>query len=267
MNERIVKYLKYRRHLHRASSVILSFPKSGRTFLRFAIGLYLKELHRLEIPLKEITETQHFHYRFNLPLIFFDHFGSPHLKSYRKIGSINLNLLKSKSKIFLYRDPRPVVYSNYFQFFERGDCNKVVNERLPPKNIEQFIFGELGGLKSIAEYYKLIKDLGNQNEILFVSYKNMIQKKYDILKDIIKYLAIDFDKRIVLKVVAESDKDNMAQLEKNGLLNDYHFGGSNKLNSKVNMDRPKWNEALSSSTVDRMNEFCEDHFDPMFLEF
>lgn len=267
MLTKIRKKYRYTKNLHRASSVVISFPKSGRTLLRFILGMYLKEFYSLDTSLKDITNFKKFHIRNNLPFTFFDHFGNPHLISHQKINNLNLKPLANKTKIFLHRDPRPQVYSNYFQFFYRGDYKKLINEPMPSKDIEKFIFGSIGGLKSISNYYKLIDNYQFNGNILYVPYKQLIGHKTETLVKILEALEYDVDEKIINKVITQSSKENMADLEKKGLLNDYFFGGTNNENSKVSTNRLKWNEFLSNNFVDKMNLYCSENFDKKFLEF
>ena len=261
------KKYRYIKNIQNCDSIIISFPKSGRTLLRFMLGLYLKELFSLDTSLKEITNFKKFHTINQLPFIFFDHFGNPHLISYKKINKTNLKPLHYKTKIFLHRDPRHQVYSNYFQFFFRGDCKKVDKKLMPSRDIEEFIFGEIGGLKSISKYYELLNNFKFKTNMLFISYKEMIKNKKKLLKQILEFLNFEVDTNILEMVVEKSSKENMAILEKKGLLNDYHFGGKNDKDSKVNKNRPKWNEFLNDETIEKMNLFCYDNFDKKFLEF
>ena len=104
------------------NTYIISYPKSGRTWLRALIGKYLSKKHNL--PNKKLLETEYITKVSNIPIARFTHDGAEWtqgnpLKLLLHIEYYNLPKNKSKYKnknvILLQRDIKDTVVSAYFQ--------------------------------------------------------------------------------------------------------------------------------------------------------
>ena len=213
---------------------IISFPKAGRTWLRMLIGVYLNEKFNLKIDSKNVSVIQNFHnLSEQIPKFSVTHWADPQFKHYKDVD-IPTFFLRNKPLIFLIRDPFDVSKSFYHQFYSRGAKLKARNKREFPEKLEEFIFGDFGGFKSVIEYHKSIKSLENnyKGRILIIKYEDLKLNPENKLSELLSFINIEIDKNIVLKAVNFSTKDNLSKLEKAGLLNNYHFGGIGQ-NAKV----------------------------------
>ncbi len=259
----VPKFLKDEYKHYLTDYYIVSFPKAGRTWLRFLIGYYLNKKYNLNLSLNEITITRLF-YKYNLPYINFSHFGDPHLIKRWDIKEIKFNKLKKKKVVFLYRDPRPQSVSNYYQFFYRGDFAKVKNE-IPFNNIDKFILGDLGGINSIIDYYNLMYAYSKNNNVFFLKYEDLINSTHDTMKSLLLYLNISVELDLLNETIKMGDKKNLSYLESKNLLNEYHFGGTSGTNSKVRKNKKKWNEEIKASTLNEVNNLVNEKLNPFFL--
>lgn len=260
----IPKFLKNEYKHYVTDCYIVSYPKAGRTWLRFLLGYYLNEKHNLNLSLSEITTTRLF-YKYNLPYINFSHFGNPHLIKKWNINKINFNMLRKKKVVFLYRDPRPQSVSNYYQFFHRGDYTKVTNE-IPDNNIDEFILGDLGGINSIINYYNLMYVYSMNNNVFFLKYEDLLNNTNETMKSLLTYLNLSIDLDLLNETVVMADKKNLSYLESKKLLNAYHFGGTSDTNYKVRKDKKKWNEEIKPTTLNEVNKLVVKKMNPFFLK-
>ena len=260
----IPQFIKdYYKH-HVTDYYIISYPKAGRTWLRFLIGYYLNKKYNLNLPLSDITITRLF-YKYNLPYINFSHFGDPHLIKRSNIKEIKFNNLSKKKVVFLYRDPRPQSVSNYYQFFHRGDCLKVKGE-IPENNIDKFILGDLGGINSIIDYYNLMYEYSKNNNVFFLKYEDVIKKTNETIKSLFLFLNIPIDSNLLIETIEMSNKKSLSELENKGLLNKYHFGGTSDSNSKVRKNKKKWNDDLKPSTIKTINNILIDKLNSFYFK-
>lgn len=213
---------------------IISFPKAGRTWLRMLIGVYLNKKFNLDIDSKNLSLIQKFNnFSEQIPKFSVTHWADPQFKYYKDV-KIPTFFLRNKPLIFLIRDPFDVSKSFYHQFYSRGAKLKAWNESKFSEKLEEFIFGDFGGFKSVIQYHKSIKSLQNnyKGKILIIKYEDLKINPKNKLCELLNFINIEIDENIVLKAVNFSTKDNLSILEKSGLLNDYHFGGKGQ-NAKV----------------------------------
>ncbi len=109
------------RRYRSADVIILSVGKSGRTWLRVLLNKYLALHTGREFSLADLDD-----YDGSLPKILFDHEAWSHFCDnpwYKRLAGRNVipdTLLRRKKIVLLYRDPRDVVVSLYFQKTRRS---------------------------------------------------------------------------------------------------------------------------------------------------
>src|SRR3954470_16339839 len=113
------KQWRHARQLRRADVCLISYPKSGRTWLRLLVGeaidahfdLGATPTMRLEVwPLRELRE--------GVPAVFVYHDDLPQQKTPDELHA-SKSKYRHKKVIFLARDPRDVMVSQYFHRTKR----------------------------------------------------------------------------------------------------------------------------------------------------
>ncbi len=244
---------------------LISFPKSGRTWIRMLIGFYVNNLYNLKIPLYELSITQRLYkYNRNIPRIAVSHYGNPHLIHIDDI-KLNKNKFNNKKVIFLIRDPRPIAVSNYYQFMFRGDKKKS-NIKKFSGSINDFVLGDYGGIKSIVKYYNLwIKHYAQSTDFHVIRYEELLKNTANEFKKIILILDLPINNNLIEKTINFCNISNLKQLEIEGKLNAYHFGGDDEKNSKVrSAGKKKWFDEVNSETRKKMNEIIYNKLDKRF---
>lgn len=250
--------LKYKRlissywKVYRSDIHFVSYPKSGRTWLRMLLGSYLNKLFNLNIDNKKISLIQDFGYVTTIiPKFSMTHWNDPQLKRFSNVR-LNTRFFNSKPLIFIIRDPFDVAKSYFYQFHFRGEKFQVINKNNYSSDIEEFIFGDYGGLKNIIAYHNKIKQITDtyKGKTLVIKYEDLKTDNIKSLNKLVSFLNIEFNEDTAKFSQSFSDKENLSNLEKRGLLNDFHFGGSGngakvrseskELTKKMNVLRTKY---------------------------
>ena len=140
-------FLQYCRFLE-TDAFLISYPKCGRTWLRIMLGWYVGgldapnplEVYRLScmLPGYRRLEVSHDDY--------------PHWKTADRLFT-DKEAYRNKIVLFLVRNPRDVLVSNYFQFTRRKDMELAkVNFS---GTISDFIRNPVGGIAGLVGFYNI----------------------------------------------------------------------------------------------------------------
>ena len=143
---------------------VLSYPKSGRTWLRTMLGSMVCAQYGLKV--ENPMELQHFwKLSSGIPNIGFTHDDSPNLKFGHEVEE-DKSRYRNKRVLLLTRDPRDVLVSYYFDAKNRMkviDCD-----------ISTFIHEEKGSVDAIVAFYNAWAEARYvPRDFLWVSYEEM----------------------------------------------------------------------------------------------
>ena len=160
-------------HAHRnAAAYLVSFPKSGRTWLRLLIGHVLTKHYNLEhvptealVDITRLAELQH-----GVPKIIVTHGGSPFMKTPEELIP-PAKKYKGKRVILLIRDPRDTVVSSYY---ERKKRSNVYHTAPYQGTLWDFLNEQAGSFQTILRYLELWNDQHDACEaFLLVRYEDL----------------------------------------------------------------------------------------------
>lgn len=248
------------------SYYLISYPKAGRTWIRFVLGHYINEKYNYRLPIKEVTLLRKFYKWNDFPYINVNHYGDPHLIKSENINEGMIKNILGKKMIFIYRDPRPQVISNYYQYFFRGDNKKYKGDEKISTDINQFVLGNTGGIKSIVKYSNLFTDLIKKNKCLLIRYENLKKEPKSEFSKMLNFMEIELDDLLLEDAIHLGKKDNLKYLNDLGLLHSYHFGGKDDKDSKVRFSKKHWTEELKSEVIDEVNRVYENELNRFFRE-
>jgi len=166
-------HTEYRR-LQQADIVIVSYPKSGRTWLRVMLSRYFQL--RYGIPEGSVLGFDNFHAMDRrVPKIFFTH--DNYLRDYTGEGEARTSF-RDKRMVLLVRSPQDVVSSSYFQWKFRTQAHKKELNQMPPHgaDISMFEFAMWGssGLPNIVSFLnEWSRAISGIREILVVRYEDL----------------------------------------------------------------------------------------------
>lgn len=166
-----------RAQIERATTVALSFPKAGRSWVCFFLAQYLAE--RTNAPLHlDLLAPGH-----ELPPIAFLH---EHIDVFEDIVApprlLNERLLLRRRLLVLVRDPRDSLVSYWYE--------KRVREARPvPARLEEFAESAVYGIERISEGTNLLLDLyeAHPGDRLLVSYERLSEDPADRLRRVLSF--------------------------------------------------------------------------------
>lgn len=189
-----------------AKYVVVSFPKSGRTWLRATLTFYYAERYGLaDPPLLEFANLHHLDRR--IPKIYFTHDEEATLRP-DELGRDKSRYAR-KHVLFVSRDPRDVCVSLYFHRRHR--------DRDLDQPIFEFATGEAGGLRTTIEFMNIWRAALKQIPAsLEISYEAMHAESEQTLAKILRFFGEEPDPRAVRIAIERARFDRLQSLERKG---------------------------------------------------
>ena len=216
---RIERWLRGReqyRKLQRADCVIVSFGKSGRTWLRVMLSRFYQVRHGLSQ--RHLIGFDNLHLRNRaIPKIFFTH--DNYTKDYT--GNLNSKVdYAGKKVVLLVRHPADVAVSQYYQWQYRMKPNKVALNRYPERGqdlaIFDFVTREYAGLTRTIDFMNgWAGEAGRSDGVLVVRYEDMRAQPERILGQILAFIGTPGTEDEVRDAVAFASFENMRKMETN----------------------------------------------------
>ena len=201
--------------LKRADIVVVSFGKSGRTWLRVMLSHLFRVKHKL--PKNAILGFDNFHnLAGDVPKIFFTH--DNYIKDFTGEDD-NKKPFYGKKVVLMARDPRDVAVSQFFQWKFRMKPNKMLINDYPPPGTEvelfDFVVGENGGgMPKIIEYLNLwARESAHIDEFYLVRYEDLRREPEGELRKLLDFMAVDADDSTIKAAVEYSAYENMKKME------------------------------------------------------
>ena len=201
--------------LQKADIVVVSFGKSGRTWLRVMISHLFRVMYQL--PENAILGFDNFH---NLnpavPKIFFTH--DNYIKDYTGDRS-SKQPFYNKRVVLLARDPRDVAVSQFFQWKFRIKPTKVAINNYPPMGTDislfDFITGDNGGsMGAVADYLNLwAKESDKVENFHLLRYEDLRSDPHGELRRLLDFMQVDASDEHVNAAVEYSAYENMKKME------------------------------------------------------
>ncbi len=208
----------YTRHwLWPRGSFVISYPKSGRTWLRLMLASVLSQLTGRPLSLDVHTFGDP---RRNIPWIFFTHDGAGLSKA--EEGSADAVFFRGKRVLLLVRDPRDVVISHFHQARARKRI------RLAVGDLDSFIRGPLGIDRVIAFMNRWAGRRSVPERFAILRYEDMHADPLAALRSAAEFFTIPrVTDDALAAAVRQGSFDRMRELEAAGLLNDQRLRPGN----------------------------------------
>jgi hypothetical protein len=214
--ERWLRGREQYRKLQRANCVIVSFGKSGRTWLRVMLSRFYQIRHGLSE--RHLIGFDNLHLRNRaIPKIFFTH------DNYTKDYTGNLDSkadYAGKKVVLLVRHPADVAVSQYYQWQYRMKPNKVALNRYPERGrdlgIFDFVTREYAGLTRTIDFMNgWAGEAGRSDDLLVVRYEDMRAHPEQVLGRILAFIGTPGSEDEIREAVAFASFENMRKMEAN----------------------------------------------------
>lgn len=185
---------------------VISYPKSGRTWLRTMIGRVLDKHYGLG--LRNPMEVQHFwKLSSDIPCVAFTHDDEPHLKTADEIGTDKSKYARKKI-LLLVRDPRDVIISYYFDARNRMkiiDCS-----------LDEFLTGGRGSIESVIAFYNAwAAARGIVRDFLLMTYEDMHRAPEENLARALEFIGVEgVADSLVQETVEYASFENLKRIER-----------------------------------------------------
>lgn len=242
---------------------VVSFPKSGRTWLRMLLAHYFAEVYGVRVD-PEITDQWRRNPR--IPATRFTHLGSD--KPMRRECSFDFLRYRDKRVVYLYRDPRDVTLSYYFHVNKRW--GKTPNEL---KEIGDFIRDERYGIARVVGFMNLVADnLRHWPRVKRVSYEALHHDGKGVLTEVLRHIdrrAVDAD--LVREAVRACSFSRMRRMEAEGEVRHDSLqpgDGADPQSFKVREGRiGAHRRHLSTEDLAFVNRYTKSHLNPIYDDY
>ncbi len=185
---------------------VISFPKSGRTWLRVLIGKYLSLKYNL--PENKILSTMFMSSSSGLPTVRFSH-GEYGMKKLRKNHRLSDNKQKyaDKKVILLGREIKDTLISGYFHATKRA--------RIFEGSISEYIASETFGASKIIEFYvNWTRSRHIPDSFLFIRYEDLQQDTENTLRKTLSFIGeISIEENLLRDAIEYCSFPNLKKLE------------------------------------------------------
>ncbi|MEN8108951.1 MAG: sulfotransferase domain-containing protein [Pseudomonadota bacterium] len=212
--ERWLRGREQTRRLREADIVIVSFGKSGRTWLRVMLSRLYQVKHGLSQ--RYLLGFDNFHAMNRaIPKIFLTH--DNYIKDYTG-NADNKSDFYGHKVILLARDPRDVAVSQYFQWRYRMKPNKKVLNQYPGDGKDvpafDFVMDRDAGLPKIIDFMNL---WANEREHLqgffLLRYEDLRSKPGETLQALLEFIGTPGTADEIAEAVEFSSYENMKKME------------------------------------------------------
>lgn len=252
--ERWLRGREETRRLERADVAVVSFGKSGRTWLRVMISRYYQLVYG--IPERVLLGFDNYHRRnAKIPKIFFTH--DNYIKDYTGEFDSKASFY-SKKVVLLVRNPKDIAVSQYFQWQHRMRPAKKKLNQYPPHGAEvsayDFVMDPNCGLPDIIRYLNLwAREADRVEKLLIVRYEDMRSDPNKALRRIMEFIDEDVaDSSAVDGAVEYSSVDSMRKLEERNVF--WFAGGRMKPGKKGDPNTYKVRRAKVDGYRDYFND-------------
>lgn len=189
----------------RNNNVLVSYPKSGRTWLRALIGKYYSLKYQVDED--ALFSSKKTAARYKMPRITHDGASMKARKHYSEIAGVR-NDYAGQRVIFLGRDVKDTLVSAYFQAVKRIEVFD--------GSISEFVRSEYFGAHKIMTFLDAwSKSKHIPDNYLWVSYEGLQENAADVLEEVLKFLGEESPSRAIIeKAVDHCSFSNMKTLEK-----------------------------------------------------
>ena len=220
--KRLERWLRGRwefRSLQRSDATVVSFAKSGRTWLRLMLSRFYQL--RFGLPEGSFLEFDNLH-AMNpaVPRVFFSH--GNYIRDYRDDWETKRHF-RGKPVVLMVRDPRDVAVSQFFQWQHRMRPSKMRLNDYPPPGAEvsrfDFVMESVAGLGAIVEWMnQWATEMRERAGIHVVRYEDLRRDPKEHLAALVAFLGTPATEDEITAAVDYAAFENMRRLEESGAI-------------------------------------------------
>jgi hypothetical protein len=211
--ERRLRGYEESRKLARADGVVVSFGKSGRTWLTVLLSRYFARKYGL--PEGRVMNFDDFHRRNRaIPVLFFTH--DNYITDYWGRERA-LDIYGRSPVVLLVRDPRDTAVSQYFQWKHRMSKRKKIINAYPLEDIGiyDFVTSAAAGIPKIVSFMNgWASNIGHSPNLLVVKYEDLRAQTREELRRVLMFFGQTPSDAELDDCVTHASVDNMRRMER-----------------------------------------------------
>ena len=243
--------------LSEADAVVVSFPKSGRTFVRAMLArLYqrrfgIDERGLLEFPMVRRAPAE-------APRVLFTHAGD----AMRRPDEIHLDESDfARAKLVLIaRHPADIAVSRYFHLKYRS--RDPARRELTEQPLESFVWTERGGIPSIVAFLNRFAAMPG---VTVIRYADFVNEPEVALQRLAKAIGLEVTREDIADAVQFASLPNLKAREKEGYFTSARLRPARRgdeKSGKVRSGSVGGYRDLPEETVERIDTYVRDNLDP-----
>lgn len=258
-----VRFSKWSSHFSKRRNFFISYPKSGRTWVRFLVNAYKAKLFRVDVPnifkVERKLRLQHH--------VEWTHLAGHQKNAYYAMRPDNVALLKKTPCVFMIRNFHATLASAWFQVTERLGVSL--------DNTDSFLFGkEFGIMHMISFYNSWIEIAAQLEEVRYVSYEKLKTDTREEFAKILESLGLPLDEMLISETLEMGSFENMQRLGASEAYANTVLAPTNRSNpdsAKVRSGSAgSFRELFTDEQINCINEAIKKYFvgykDPIFAE-
>ncbi|MDQ3877523.1 MAG: sulfotransferase domain-containing protein [Actinomycetota bacterium] len=256
------RYASLRHSLRKPPDTFLcSYPKSGRTWLRFMIATYLADANGLGID----VDFQNLFWlvpadtsdpvRGRSAYRFRNDDRIPEIVTSHLEFDANAGPFSKRPVVFVVRDPRDLLVSKYFsrRFRERGFDGP----------LSDFVRDEVEGIPNLVHYLNSWADRLERDDALVVSYEALSSDTPNELARVLSFAGVEVEDRSLDRAIEAGAFDRMKELEAKVPIPSYPYDVSDPNAARMRKGKVGGHaDHLDEDDVAYIRFFIEDHLAP-----
>lgn len=239
-------YLKW--WVRRRADFVVSFPKSGRTWLNAMIAAVLAQSMARPFSLDLVRMTRGWR---KLPAIIFTHDDAEH-----DTIAHDKRFYRNRAVLFLARDPRDVVVSYYYELSRR--------QRTFQGDLQAFLWHPRFGLPRIVEFLNTWADCRSAlPRFLSIRYEDLHRSPMESLRSVLEFLRLPGEEKDIQGAVEFTSFPRLQELEASGVLADSRMRPADPRDPEsFKMRRGKiagYRDYLTAEQIQHVNAFLRHH--------
>jgi hypothetical protein len=212
--ERWLRGREQMQRLRQSDIVVVSFGKSGRTWLRVMLSRVYQVKHKL--PQRALIGFDNLHHMNRaIPKIFFTH--DNYIKDYTGHSDSKADFYDHKV-VLLARDPRDVAVSQFFQWQYRMKSNKKVLNKYPGQGDEvsmyDFVMDPDAGLPKIIDFMNLwAAERARLKGFFLLRYEDLRARGEETLQKLLEFMGTPGTDSEIREAIEFSSYENMKKME------------------------------------------------------
>jgi hypothetical protein len=254
----------------RARTYVVSYPKCGRTWLRLLLGQYLSGSETLDVvrhgDLLAVSSACA-----DTGPVDVTHDDYPQWKPDSEICATR-DAYRDKKVVFLARDPRDVVVSQYMQLMHRDGRRRFTFVPPVPESLPEYVRSPYG-IAAIVRFFNVwARERAKPAAFMVLRYCDLVADALPWTRKVLDFLGVrTVDERLLSRVVHENRFDNLKRIEESLAKPTALLGAHDRANPESYKVRRGvvggYRDYLGRAEQDWIDAYLAEHLDDLYAGY